>query len=54
MNCSNCDEKLNEEKVFSSRGYSFKCCSVSCLANLMLDVRVCTLKSTLKSMGEID
>lgn len=52
MKCYNCGKDLNEESVYSNRGWQLKCCSASCLAYACLDVRHASLKQTKKMMGE--
>lgn len=41
IKCSNCGNKIYEnEQVYNVWGITFRCCSLSCLANCMIDYRV--------------
>ncbi len=52
--CSMCGNTLDDMEVYSNRGMSFKCCSIKCLAECILEIRVYSLEMTKKLMGETD
>lgn len=53
--CNNCGRKIVEgERVVYTPGIIYNCCSVSCLAMLMLDVRAMTLDDAYVEADDIE
>lgn len=55
ITCDNCGRKIVEGKrVVYTPGIVYNCCSASCLAQLMLDVRAMTLDDAYVEAGGIE
>ena len=53
ITCSNCRKKIYEgEDVVFQDGIIYRCCSSSCLANLMLNISYSTLSDDFMSRRE--
>lgn len=55
VTCDNCGDKIHEgNSVYYTPGLVYHCCSVSCLADLMIDVRQDTLDDTYMDQSEVE